>query len=111
MGEKIVLLIAVHKWKPEAEITITKEMIHGFTLLLEGKQPKGITLQSTHMRGDHGAFCTWEAPSKEALEDFFKKFGPTLYKASEFFPVMQAFPATVEYELSLLKMITELASR
>lgn len=105
------LFIAVHKWKPEVEITVTKEMIGGFNLLLENKQPQGIRLFTTHMRGDHGAFCTWEAPSKEALEDFFKKFGPTLYKASEFFPVMQAFPATVEYELSLLKMITNLASK
>jgi hypothetical protein len=107
----MVLIVAVHKWKPEVEITITKEMIYGFTLLLEGKQPQGIKLQTTQMRSDHGAFCTWEAPSKEELENFFKKFGPTLLKATEFSPVLQAFPATVEYELSLLKMITDLASK
>lgn len=105
------LFVAVHKWKPEVEITITKEMIGGFTTLLENKQPTGIKLFSTHMRSDHGAFCLWEAPSKEELENFFKKFGPTLYKASEFVPVLQAFPASVEYELSLLKMITDLASK
>ena len=107
----MVLMIAVHKWKPEAEITITKEMIYGFTLLLEGKQPQGIKLNSTQMRSDHGAFCTWEAPTKEELENFFKKFGPTLLKVTEFIPILQAFPATVEYELSLLKMITELTSK
>ncbi len=50
-----------------------------------------------------------ETSSVADLENFFKKFGPTLYKATEFVPVLQAFPATVEYELSLLKMITELA--
>jgi hypothetical protein len=105
------LFVAVHKWKPEVEITITKEMIGGFTLLLENKVPPGIKLLSTHMRGDHGAFCTWEAFSKEDLEKFMYKFGPTLLKSTEFIPVLQAFPATVEYELSLLKMITDLASK
>jgi hypothetical protein len=105
------LFVAIHKWKPEVEITVTKEMIGGFTTLLESKQPQGIKLFSTHMRSDHGAFCLWEAPSLADLENFFKKFGPTLYKATEFVPVLQAFPATVEYELSLLKMITDLASK
>src|SRR4030067_808203 len=107
----MVLIVAVHKWKAESEITITKEMIGGFTTLLENKQPAGIKLHSTHMRGDHGAFCLWEAPSMVDLQNFFKKFVPPLYKATELVPVLQAFPATVEYELSLLKMITDLASK
>jgi hypothetical protein len=93
------------------EITITKEMIGGFNTLLENKQPPGIKLLSTYMRGDHGAFCTWDVPSQVDLENFFKKFGPNLYKATKLYPVMQAFPATVEYELSLLKMITDLAPK
>ena len=106
-----MFIVAVHEWKPEFEITVTKEMIGGFNTLLENKQPLGIKLLSTHMRSDHGAFCTWEAPGLGELENFFKKFGPTLLKATKFYPVMQAFPATVEYELSLLKMITDLASK
>ena len=105
------LFIAVHKWKPEVEITITKEMIGGFTILLENKQPPGIKLLSTYMRSDHGAFCAWEASTKEDLEKFMNKFGPTLLKSTEFIPALQAFPPTVEYELSLLKMITDLASK
>jgi hypothetical protein len=107
----MVMIVAVHKWKPEVEITITKEMITGFTALLENKQPAGIKIYSTHMRSDHGAFCLWEAPGVNELESFFHKFGPTLLKATEFHTVHQAFPATVEYELSLLKMITDLASK
>jgi hypothetical protein len=107
----MVMIVAVHKWKAESEITITKEIIGGFTTLLENKQPAGIKLHSTYMRSDHGAFCLWEAPSMVDLQNFFKKFGPTLYKATELVPVLQAFPATVEYELSLLKMITDLAPK
>jgi hypothetical protein len=107
----MVMIVAVHKWKPEVEVTITKEMISGFTTLLENKQPTGIKIHYTHMRNDHGAFCLWEAPGIAELEAFFHKFGPNLLKATEFHPVLQAFPATVEYELSLLKMITDLASK
>lgn len=107
----MVMIVAVHKWKPEDEITITKEMIGGFNTLLENKQPAGIKLLSTHMRGDHGAFCLWDVPSVSELEGFFRKFGPTLLKATEFHAVLQAFPASVEYELSLLKMITDLAQK
>ena len=107
----MVMIVAVHKWKPEAEITITKEMITGFNVLLENKQPAGIKLYSTHMRSDQGAFCLWEAPSVNELENFFHKWGPTLLKATEFHTVHQAFPATVEYELSLLKMRRDLASK
>ena len=32
-----------------------------------------------------------------------------MLKYTEFIPVSQAFPATIEYELGLLKMITEMA--
>jgi hypothetical protein len=105
------MIVAVHKWKPEAEIMITKEMITGFNVLLENKQPAGIKLSSTQMRSDHGVFCLWEAPSVNELENFFHKWDPTLLKATEFHTVHQAFPSTVEYELSLLKIITDLASK
>ncbi len=50
-------------------------------------------------------------PSVEALEKFFKKFGPTMLKTTKFYPVLQVYPGTLEYELSLLQMIVDMASQ
>ena len=103
------LFIAVHKWTKETNITCTKEMVAGFTAMLKGETPKDIIIQSTWTRDDYGAFCCWDAPNKEALVKLFKQYLPTMLKYTEFVPVSQAFPATIEYELALLKMMCDAA--
>jgi len=105
------LFVAVHKWKPEDDIVIMKELVAGFTALLEGKVAKGVELCSTYMRSDHGAFCIWNSPGKKELEVEFRKYLPTLLKGTEFVPVMQSHPATTEYGLELMKMIIGMASK
>jgi len=86
-------------------------MISGFNELLKGTAPKGIELCYTWARTDIGAFCLWNVPSVEALENFFKKFGPTMLKTTKFYPVLQVYPGTIEYELSLLQAIVGMASK
>jgi len=104
-----MLFVAVHKWTKETNIVCTKEMINGFTALLKGETPKDVIINFTWTRADYGAFCVWDAPSKEALDKLFKQYLPTMLKYTEFIPVSQAFPATIEYELGLLKMICDAA--
>jgi len=104
------LFVAVHKWTQDVHITILKEMIVGFTDLLEGTAPEGIELLHTWQRPDFGAFCVWDAPGEKALEGFFKKFGPTMLKHTEFVPVDQVYPPSMEYVLSLFQAIVDMAS-
>ena len=106
---KKMKFIAVHKWPKEAQIACTKDMINGFTAILKGETPKDIIIENTWTRDDYGAFCCWDAPNKEALTKLFKQYLPTMLKYTEFIPVSQAFPATIEYELGLLKMICDAA--
>ena len=90
---------------------VIKEMIAGFKDLIEGTAPEGIKLCYTWSRTDIGAFCLWDVPSVEALENFFKKFGPTMLKTTKFYTVVQVYPGTIEYELSLLQTIVDMASQ
>ena len=109
-GDRKMQVIAVHEWKPEEQITITKELIAGFTDLIKGNAPEGIEICYSWARHDIGAFCLWSVPSVEALEKFFKKFGPNLLKSTKFHPVTQVYPGTIEYELGLMQMIVDMAS-
>jgi len=103
--------IAVHKWTKETHITCMKEMIAGFTAMLKGETPKDIILHSTWTRADYGAFCYWEAPSKEALSKMFKQYLPTMLRYTEFVPVSQAYPPSLEYVLGLMQNIVDMASK
>jgi len=109
--KNLPLFIAVHKWTPEVHIAIIKEMIVGFTDLLEGTAPEGIELYFTWSRADYGAFCLWNVPNKEALENFFKKFGPTMLKYTKFVTVSQVYPPTIENTLGLFQTIVDMASK
>jgi hypothetical protein len=111
LGDSLPLFVAVHKWKPEDDIVIMKELLAGFTAMLGGKLPEGIELCSTYMRSDHGAFCVWSSPGKKELEEQFRKYLPTMLKGTEFVPVIQSHPPTVEYGLELMKMIVGMASK
>jgi len=105
-----MLFVAVHKWKPEEDIVMMKELVAGFTALLEGKV-KGVELCSTYMRSDHGAFCLWNSPGKKELDDLFKEYLPKMLKETEFVPVIQSYPATTEYTLEQMKTIIGIASK
>jgi len=107
----LTLFIAVHKWTPEVELVITKELIAGFTANLEGKIPEDVKLCATYARADQGAWCVWHSPSKEALEKFFEEYMPTLLKYSEFVPAVQTYPPTMEYVLGLCQTIVDMASK
>ena len=106
---KKLKFIAIHKWPKEAQIICTKEMVAGFTAILKGETPKEIVINNTWTRDEGGAFCCWDAPNKEALTRLFEQYLPTMLKYTEFIPVSQAFPATIEYELGLLKMMCDAA--
>jgi len=101
----------VHEWPPADQITVVKEMIVGFNELIKGTAPEGIELCYTWARTDIGAFCLWKVPSVETLEKFFRKFGPTMLKTTKFYPVLQVYPGSIEYELSLLQAIVDMASK
>jgi len=92
--------MAIHKWKPEELPAVLKEAIMLFTGIGEGKLPKGVELCNTYMR-DNGAFCVWVAPDRAVLEQLFKKHAPVMEKGTEIVPVMQSYPPTMEYVLSL----------
>ena len=86
------LFVAVHKWKPQDDAAITKESNAAFAAMKAGKTPKGVTLHHTWGL-DQGAYCVWEADSKEALEKAFDKVFPILKKYTEFVSVRQVYPA------------------
>jgi hypothetical protein len=111
MRREKMKVIAVHKWTEDVHITMIKEMIEGFTDLLEGTAPEGIKLCFTWQRPDYGAFCLWDVPSVDALEKFFKKFGPTMLNYTEFVQVSQVYPPSMEYVLSLFQAIVDMASQ
>ena len=96
----MTLFVAVHKWKPEDFPTILKEVTVLFGGL--GKLPKGVELLSTYNR-DNGAFCVWVAPDLAILKKLFDQHAPVMKKGTEFVPVVQSYPPTVEYVLSLWK--------
>ena len=105
------LFVAVHKWNPEEMIAVTKEMVPMFAAIVEGKFPEEITLCATYMAGDlQGAFCVWNAPSKEALEKVFDQ-APTVKKGTEIVPVVQSYPPTMEYVLALYQQMIQAASK
>ena len=101
----------MHEWTAEDQITVTKELIVGFTDLIEGTAPEGIELCYTWARTDIGGFCLWNVPSVEALEKYFKKFGPKMLETTKFYPVVQMYPGTIEYELGLMQTIVNMASQ
>jgi hypothetical protein len=95
------LFIALHKWNPEDEITVTKEAMALFT----AKLPEGVELRNTYETGAQRAFCVWVAPNKETLEKVFDQSAPVMKKGTEFVPVVQSFPPTMEYVLTLYQMM------
>lgn len=105
------LFVAVHKWKPEEEIAVTKEVAGAFAAFPSGKIPEGIELCATYMTGAQGGYCVWVAPSKEALEKLFEQYMPTLKRGTEFVPVTQMYPPTMEYVLALWQQMIQAAPK
>ena len=103
----MTLFIAVHKWKPEENLAVMKE-VAAFPV---GKLPEGVELCAFYDTGAQGAYCVWNAPCKEDLEKLFEQHLPTLKKGTEFVPVMQAYPPTMEYVIALYQNIIKMASK
>jgi len=104
------LFVGVHKWKPEEEIAVVKESVAFFTAAPEGKFPEGVELCATYSLAQ-GVYSVWNAPSKEILEKVFGKYAPTTIKGTEFVPVVQSFPPTTGYILSLWQAVIKMASK
>lgn len=100
--------IALHKWSAEDDLTVMKEVVAG----LKSKLPEGVELHAMYSTPPdlHRAFCIWVAPDKGTLEKLFDQL-PVLKKGTEFVPVCQSLPPTLEYELSLTDMIIKGASK
>jgi len=103
------MFMAVHKWKPQDEIAIMKELVGAFAAIQAGKL-EGMKLLATYSL-PQGAYCVWEAASKEVLEKGFEKNTPVLKKNTEFVPVAQSYPPTMDYVLGLWQMWVKSASK
>jgi hypothetical protein len=102
----MALFVAVHKWKPEQLPTIIKETLALFTVQRDGKLPKGVDLLFSYNNiTPNGAFCIWVAPNPATLEQLFGKYCPVLKKGTEFVPVVQSYPPTMEYVVSIFQMM------
>ena len=104
------LFVAVHEYKSQDKITIMKELAAGFNALQTGKTPQDVKLHATYSRA-LGAYSVWEAPSIEAVEKVFEKFLPTLKKYTEFVPVVQTYPPTMEYIIFCWQQMIKAASK
>ena len=103
--------IAHHKWKPEDELLIRKELLGTVVAEEGGKLPAEVKLCFTYTYLPQEVLCIWEAPSKEALEKTFEKFLPILKKYTEFVPTMQAYPPTLEYQIALGQQLLKATSK
>jgi hypothetical protein len=101
----------MHKWKIEDDLALKKEATELFTAADSGKLTAGIKLCFAYIHGlPQASQSVWEVPSKEALEKEFEKF-PVLKKYTEFVPVVQIYPPTLEYEIALVKQLIKAASK
>ena len=106
------MFIAVHKWKPEEQITALKEVVAIFAAKAEGKFPEGVDFFASYMNtGAPGAFCIWTAPSKEVVREQFATYAPVVNAGTEIVSVVQAVPPTLEFELALVQQMIQAASR
>ncbi len=70
-------LIVQHTWKKEnaeAAFAVVKSIVG---MANSGQLPAGYTLKSVNVvAGDNRAFCTWQAPSKQSLEQLVGQVNP-----------------------------------
>lgn len=104
------LFVVVHKWKPEDELVVAKETIALYSAKLAGTAPEGVKLHFTYGLPQR-AYCVWEAVSKDALEKVFDQYAPTLKKSTEFVPVVQVYPPTMEYVIGLSQQLINALSK
>ena len=76
---------------------------------MRGKLPEGVELCTSHGTLAQRAFCVWKACSEEDLEKLFEQHAPTLKRGTEIVPVVQSYPPTVEYVLSLVQSFIKMA--
>ncbi len=70
-------LIVQHTWKKEnaeAAFAVVQSIVG---MAQSGKLPAGYSLKSVNVvAGDNRAFCSWQAPSKQALEQLVGQVNP-----------------------------------
>ncbi len=73
----MVELIVQHTWKKEnadAAFAVVQNIVG---MARSGKLPAGYTLKAVNVvAGDNRAFCTWQAPSRQALESLVGQVNP-----------------------------------
>ncbi len=74
------------------------------------RESPNVKLHATYSLAQ-GAYCGWEARNLEALEKAFEQFMPTGKKFTEFVPVIQMYPPTVEYVIALAQQMIQAASK
>jgi hypothetical protein len=104
------LFMAVLKWKSEDDIEIAKGYAAFLNDLIEEKLPKGVELCAGYGAAQQ-RWLVWKAPSKADLEKYFDQFAPTLKKYTEFVPVTQSYPPTMEYVFALMQAFIKAASK
>ena len=101
--------MAIHNWKPDETIAIYKENLA--LIQIADNFPEGIQLCLSWMAGPTSAFCVWVAPSKDALEKLFKQYAPIALTRTEFVPIVQSYPPTMEIEVVLMQQLIDMASK
>ena len=103
------LFMVMLKWKPEDEMAVMKEYMAVWTAVCEGKWSKSIELCASYQAAQQ-RWILFKAPSKEDLEKQFDKL-PTVKKYTEFVPIVQSYPPSMEYVLALTQMLIKAASK
>jgi hypothetical protein len=98
--------IALTKWKPEDRSAVLKELFGS----LGAPLPEGVKLCSAY-HDPQQFYGIWEAPSKEVLEKGVGKLAPTIKKYTEFLPVVQCYPPSLEFVMSLWQQISKAAPK
>jgi len=97
--------MVVVKWKPEDEMAVMKEYVAEWTAWAEGKW-KGVEICASY-QATQQRWILFKAPSKEDLEKRFDK----LKKYIEIVPVVQSYPPSMEYVLTLTQMLIKAAGK
>lgn len=80
------LFVAVHKWKKEDFVTVSKKVLRAL-----GSLPQGVSLCSSYVY-DTGAWCVYTAESSEAGEQVKAFLAQVPEMETEVVPVLQFYP-------------------
>jgi len=94
------LFVAIHKWKIEDLTTVTRKVIEALQQI-----PEGVCMCSSYLdSGQTGAWCVWEAKSKEQVKDFLTEKVPEM--ETDVKPVLQFFPPSPDIYALIHALVT-----